>query len=306
MSIVFWQKSKQNFLLLGCAAFLLGSFASAQSTDSISQPTDSTSQATASGWSSSQTMTQAGQTQLAEGAAPANPAAASADPSPAAAPARAAQDQNQTYSGWHRSDIGHRLTWEAGGGFNAPIGNDTPFITWGGNFTAGGGVRLSRMVSVLAEYQFMANKLPGNFIGAANISCSLANATNCGITEGNAHFNSIIGSPVIDLTPNASNGLYLVGGWGWYHKSTNFNAVVPEFNGFGVVGVSVTVASFSSNQWGANGGLGIYHRLGGMYGKSKTQIFAEARYLFIHTPPITEANGLGTTGLIPVTLGVRF
>jgi Outer membrane protein beta-barrel domain len=305
MSIVSWQKTRQSFLLFGCAAFFLGSFASAQSTDSVSQSTDSTLQATASGWSSSQAMTEVGtetgQTQLAEGTAPADPSAL-----PGAAPARAAQDQDQTYSGWHRSDIGHRLTWVAGGGFNAPIGNDTPYITWGGNFTAGGGVRFSRMVSVLGEYQFMGNKLPGNFIAAANISCSVANGTNCGITEGNAHFNSITASPVIDLTPNSSNGIYLVGGWGWYHKSTNFNAVVPEFNGFAVIGVSVTVASFSSSQWGGNGGLGIYHRLGGMYGKSKTQIFGEARYTFIHTPPITETNGLGTTGLIPVTIGVRF
>src|ERR1700679_2806814 len=28
-----------------------------------------------------------------------------------------------------------KFAFEAGGGFSAPIGNDTPYITWGGNFT---------------------------------------------------------------------------------------------------------------------------------------------------------------------------
>jgi hypothetical protein len=302
MSIISWQKTKQSVLLLGCVAFLLASFASAQST------TDTTSQTTTSGWSSSQTMTeaepQAGQTQLAEGATPSNPAALPAAPAPSGA--AHAQDQDQTYSGWHGSDLSHRLTFEAGGGFNAPIGNATPYITWGGNFTVGGGVRFSRRISALVEYQFMGNKLPGNFIAAANLSCSASSGSNCGITGGNAHINSITGSPVIDLTPNASNGLYLVGGWGWYHKSTNFSSPQVVFTGFGYGVANVTVASFTSNQWGGNGGLGIYHRMGGMYGKSKTQLFAEARYTYIHTPPITATNGLGTTELIPVTLGVRF
>jgi hypothetical protein len=69
----------------------------------------------------------------------------------------------------------------------------------------------------------------------------------------------------------------------------------------------VTVASFTSNQWGGNAGVGIYHRMGSMFGgDSHTQLFAEARYTFIHTPPITADNGLGTTELIPVTIGLRF
>lgn len=292
MSIISWEKTTQSFLLLGCAAFLMAGFASAQSA------TDSTSQATASGWSSSQTMTEAGQVQLAEGAVPASPAALPA----AGARSRAAQDQDQTYSGWHAKDIGHRLTWEVGGGASAPVGNSTPFITWGGQFTGGVGVRFDRRISALVEYQYMSNKLPGGFIAAANTGCG-----NCGITGGNAHFNSITGSPVIDLTPKWSNGAYLVGGWGWYHKSTNFSSPVPVFSPYyGYYLENVTVASFSSNQWGANGGLGIYHRFGGMYGEGKNMIFAEARYLFVHTPPVTETNGVGTTGLIPFGVGFRF
>ncbi len=279
---------------LACASLLAAASVSAQSASNPSIVSAGGSSAAAASWSSSQD----GELQIADGAVPSSAAL----PAASASAAAHAQSDNDTYRGWHGSDIKRRLTWEAGGGFNAPIGNDTPFITWGGNFTLGAGVRFSRSVSALLEYQFMDNKLPGAFIGAVNTGCG-----NCGITGGNAHFNSITGSPVVDLTPHWSNGVYLVGGWGWYHKSTNFSSPEPVFSPFyGYYYENVTVASFTSNQWGANGGLGLYHRLGGLYGEGKSQIFMEARYTFIHTPPITATNGLGTTELIPVTIGFRF
>ena len=39
--------------------------------------------------------------------------------------------------------------------------------------------------------------------------------------------------------------------------------------------------------------------------ETNVRAFAEARYLFLNTPRITAINGLGTTELIPVTIGVR-
>jgi hypothetical protein len=213
------------------------------------------------------------------------------DPSPSGA---AAGQENGGYGrhggGFH--SLGSRLTFDLGAGFNGPIGNDNPYITWGGNFTLGGGLRLSHGISVLGEYQFIDNKLPGAFIAAG------------GGTTGNAHINSITVDPVIDLFPKWKNSFYAVGGAGWYHKSTNFN--VQECCDFFGYPVTVTANSFSSDQLGANIGLGFEHRMGGMYGDSKTKLFAEARYTYIHTPPITQTNGLGTTELIPVTFGVRF
>jgi len=229
----------------------------------------------------------------------ASSSSADASPSDPGASGAAAAQENGGYgrhSGGHES-LTSRLTFDLGAGFNAPIGNDTstggggPFITWGGNFTLGGGLRFSKRMSVLGEYQFMDDKLPGSLIAEG------------GGTTGNTHINSLTVDPVIDITPKWKNGLYAVGGFGWYHKSTNFNVFVPDEFGFLE---SVTANSFSSDQIGANFGLGFQHRLGGMYGDSKTRLFAEARYTYIHTPPITQDNGLGTTEVIPVTLGVRF
>jgi hypothetical protein len=185
-----------------------------------------------------------------------------------------------------------RWTFVTGAGFNAPIGNDIPYITWGGNFTVGGGYRFSQRFSVLGEYQFIFDKLPGAFVAAG------------GGQNGNAHIQSITAAPVIDLFPKKLTSVYLTGGGGWYYKSTNFTVqVCCDFYGYPV---NITTNSFSSNQWGGSIGFGISHRLGGVYGDGTMKLFGEARYLFINTPPFSEPNGLGTTGLIPVTLGVRF
>ncbi len=211
----------------------------------------------------------------------------------------------------------HSWAFEAGGGFNAPVGNDTdqagvvstpvPVITWGGNFTVGGGLRFNKWVSALAEYQFIGDKLPGALIADVN---SAIDDGEYDISAGNTHINSITGSPVIDLFPKRTNGVYLVGGFGWYHKSTNFQAAEAVLSYYGEYYENVTVSSFTSNQWGGNAGFGLYHRLGGnMYGndsETHSELFAETRYTFIHTPPASQANGLGTTELIPVTIGIRF
>ena len=94
-------------------------------------------------------------------------------------------------------------------------------------------------------------------------------------------------SPLSGLRPHAqnSNGIYAVGGFGWYHKSTNLNATGFDYYYYGCS--TVTAASISSNQWGGNAGLGLYHRLGNIYGDSShTELFAEARYTYIHTPAL--------------------
>lgn len=141
---------------------------------------------------------------------------------------------------------------EAGAGFNAPVGNDTPYITWGGNFTGGVGLHFGQRFTLLGEFQFMDNKLPGAFIAAG------------GGQGGNAHIFSITVDPVIDLFPKWTNSAYLTGGGGFYHKSTNFT--VQECCDFYGYPVNVTTNGFSSNQGGLNIGFGFTHRLGGVYG----------------------------------------
>lgn len=202
----------------------------------------------------------------------------------------------QQEGGWKhgRFSAGH-LAFEAGAGFNAPIGNDTPFITWGGNFTVGGGLHLSNRITTLIEYQFIDDKLPGAFVAAG------------GGENGNAHIWSLTLDPVVDLFPKRSNSIYVTGGGGFYRKVTSFTVnVCCDFYGYVVPEVA---NHFSSNQGGLNAGVGISHRLGGVYGDGQTKLFAEARYLFVDTPRFNAFTGpvpVGTTELIPVNFGVRW
>jgi hypothetical protein len=293
--------------LLGAAIFFAASLANAQSgSASASTAANSFSPAPFSSASESSSLQFLAAADPGDAAFTATPAASA---SPAAGGSGAGAGQEYGGGGW-KHYVGSRLTFEAGGGFNAPIGNDKPYITWGGNVTLGGGLRFNKRISALLEYQYIDDKLPGAFIAAENNACQAD--PNCGgagivITAGNAHINSITASPVIDLFPKRSNGAYVVGGFGFYHKSTNFQAPELTFDEFGdEFTQNVTATSFTSNQWGGNLGLGIYHRVGGMYGEGHTQLFAESRYTYIHTPPLSQTNGLGTTELVPVTLGVRF
>lgn len=196
--------------------------------------------------------------------------------------------------GYHDHQWSSHLTFEAGGGFNAPIGNDQPVITWGGNFTGGVGYRFEKHLSVLAEYQFMDNKLPGGLIADA------------GAQGGHAHIWSLTLDPVIDLFPARKNDVYVTGGGGFYRKVTSFTdpEELEECYYFCTVYTeNVVVSHFSSNQGGLNFGVGFTHKLGS---DEHLKAFAEARYLWLNTPPVGTYDGLGRTELIPVTFGVRF
>jgi len=293
-----WQKTKFGALLLGCAALFPAGFASAQST----APTSPTA---SSNWSSSQAMPPSSQLQLAEGATPANPAALPSAP----APARAAQDQSQdqTYSGWHGSDIVHRMTIEVGGGASGPAG-DKADITWGGQFMGGVGVNINRSLAAFLEFQFLSNKLPG------------AVAAEAGSQGGHYHIVSFTVEPVYDLFPKASNDVYLRGGGGYYHKSINFTDPTQSCGFFyyyySCGTTNQVVGSFTSNNGGWDIGGGYQHRFGGMYGQSRTRVFAEVRYLDVLSPALKSVAPAGSglspvnidagTKLMPITLGVRW
>lgn len=298
MSSPSWMLRMQRVLILCGAVSYAVVFASAQSSPSNSFSSSSPLMAAKS---SSNEFHLAFDESSGSGAASysssALPAAATASGASASGSAMGAGQQRH---GW-RGMASHGLAFDVGAGFNAPIGNDTnsdeggPFITWGGNLTAGAGVRFSPVLSLLGEFQFIDDKLPGSFIG---------NFAQYGATNGNTHIISITADPVVDLFPKSTNSIYLTGGGGFYHKSTNFNAVgCCDYYGYPF---TVGVASFSSNQLGGSFGLGYTRRLGGVYGDGKLKLFAETRYVYINTPRVGEVNGLGRTELIPVTFGVRW
>ena len=206
----------------------------------------------------------------------------SAEPAAPAVPAGGAAANMTTAA----RGSGRQYAFEAGGGFNAPIGNDIPYITWGGNFTVGGGLHLSPKPS----------RCWGN---------TSSSPTNCPAhwwrpaagETGNAHIQSITIAPVIDLFPKrATASMWPAAAAGITSQPTSMSWPVMTFTD---IPVFVTANSFSSNQGGVNLGFGFTHRLGGVYGDGTAKLFAEARYLWIDTPPIGEPNGLGTNRIDP-------
>ena len=139
----------------------------------------------------------------------------------------------------HGNRITDHLAYEAGGGFNAPVGNDKPFITYGWNVTGGVGYRFNPHLSLMAEYQFIDDKLPGSLIADA------------GANGGQAHIWSLTLDPVIDLFPKRRDDIYVTGGGGFYRKLTQFTdpEEVEYCYYFCEVGTeNVVVSHFSSNQ----------------------------------------------------------
>jgi hypothetical protein len=206
--------------------------------------------------------------------------------------------------GGHKGLI-HSLAFEAGGGLSGPVGSSSNDITWGGNFTVGGGVHFNRRFSLLAEYQFIDDKLPGALIAET------------GANGGNAHIWSLTLDPVIDLFPKSNNSVYVTGGGGFYRKVTNFtDPVETEYCDYYYCEPgteNAVVGHFSSNQGGFNVGGGYTHRLGGVYNDGTMKVFAEVRYLDVLSPASAIApNGLNTatvgagTRLIPITFGLRW
>jgi len=204
-----------------------------------------------------------------------------------------------------KNNLANNFALEFGGGFSGPLGSSSNYITWGGNFTVGGGYNFNKHLALLAEYQFIDDKLPGAIIAET------------GADGGDAHIWSLTLAPVVDLFPKAKNDVYITGGGGFYRKLTSFTD--PELQlycdyyceeGY----ANTVVGHFSSNQGGWNVGGGYERRTGGMYNDSRMKLFAEVRYLYVDTPAEmgVSPSGLPAVGiaagtkLIPVTFGVRW
>jgi hypothetical protein len=298
MSSAFWQFPARRIALVGAVALLAAGIASAQ----VAVSSNSSQESAVSVTDSSSHDPGA----FSDSSSAADPSGIPAAPAPAPAPAAGAaggqydNSAGKTGHGWTS-----RLAFEAGAGFNVPTSDTNSYLNTGYNFTVGGGLRFSHGLSLLAEYQFLNDGLPGAIVAEA------------GANSGNAHIWSFTVDPVLDLMPKRATSVYVTGGGGFYRKVTNFSSPQPtQFCTYFYCGVGYqnqVIGHFSSNQGGWNVGGGVTHRFAGMYGEGRMEVYAEARYLDVLTPAVTTApNGLGLTSvaagtkLVPITFGVRF
>ena len=219
-----------------------------------------------------------------------------ADPAPKALASPQYGNQRSPQYPGYESKVGH-IAFVGGGGFSAPIGNDTHgYETWGYNLDVGGGWNFTKKFGVLFEYQFDRMKIPGS---------TLANA---GVQGGNINSHLFLFDPVYYFYSSRKSGAYVTGGAGFSRKVTNFTDLEEGEECYYFcyyVTEPVTVASFSSNQAAADAGLGLFWKAFGQ--DSNGKLFIEARYVWVDSPkPNKTTEGEGTEGIIPVTVGIRF
>jgi hypothetical protein len=126
---------------------------------------------------------------------------------------------------------------------------------------------------------------------------------NIGVPGGNMHIFAATLDPIVHITPHSRADLYVTGGGGIYHQTTDFTApgvgTVTGFNpffGFYSYGVPTTqiLSSYTVNKPGIDAGIGV-----AFGSKWHGKFFAEARYNRIFT-------GNYHTDYIPVTFGFRW
>jgi hypothetical protein len=220
-------------------------------------------------------------------------------------------DQDQQYpnqggyqGGYNRDHYQHHDTWtdhlaiEGGAGFNAPAGNTNTWQDVGYTINLGGGWMFTNRLGVLAEYGFNHANIPQ------------ATLTDIGEPQGNVHVWSLTLDPIFYLKTSGHFGGYVTGGGGFYRKLTSFTE--PEYVGdycsyfYGCYPQyeNVTLSHFSSNQGGANIGLGATWKPNP---DGKAKFFAEARYVWVDSPTSSaSAIGTGSVGMFPVTFGFRW
>jgi hypothetical protein len=105
-------------------------------------------------------------------------------------------------------------------------------------------------------------------------------------------------------------GAYLIGGGGWYHRTTILTRQIPTGTGItcdpawlwwgyncssGIITTNLTIANSSSSAFGANGGIGFTIRVG----EAPYRFYVESRY---HYAPTQNIN----TQLVAFTVGFRY
>jgi hypothetical protein len=205
-----------------------------------------------------------------------------------------------------------------GGGFTMPVGNTThynqadfknpngplsPSQGVGYNIDAGAGWNFSKKFGVLLDYEFNRDTIPSNYLN----QLATASQSTSGL-GGNINTWSFSLDPIYYLPVTTRSGAYVTGGGGFYRKVTNFTAPVPQCDFYyGCYNVGVTVAHFSSNQGGADLGVGFYHKMFGQ--DSNAKLYAQVKYVWVNSPRADSSNsyqGSGTEELLPVTFGIRF
>lgn len=185
------------------------------------------------------------------------------------------------------------ITWEAGGGFTQPLASASRTVNTAYRIQVGAGYNFVPRFGILAEYSFNRFGLTEGFLNSPT--------NNAGAEDGNTHLWSATLEPIFRYKNSGKFGGYVIGGGGFYRALTSFTnpttgIYCDPFYGCYPVQENYVVSHFSSNQGGANLGLGFTYKTSA---DGRLALYTEARYEWVNTPG-------HYSEFIPVTLGLRF
>jgi hypothetical protein len=184
-----------------------------------------------------------------------------------------------------------RFSFDAGGGFDTPVGNTGRELNTGWNVRGGAGVNINPYFGVMLD------------AGYDSFGINAATLNAVGVPGGDLHVFHATIDPVVHLNPKGRIDFYLTGGAGFFHRyqeftqptlaySTGFN---PFFGFFPVAyPANQILASYSVNKPGADIGAGV-----AFGSKWHGKFFAEARYDRIYMRN-------SHTDYLPVSFGFRW
>lgn len=224
-----------------------------------------------------------------------------------------------------------------GGGFQVPVGDQFNYATTGWGFGGGGGRMFNARFGVNLEFNY---DHFGLTTGSLNDQLSLYNQSinyyNSQVPPsqqvsllsslgGNNHVWSFSLQPIYNIKSGEGFGAYVTGGFGFYHKVTNFT--VPTIGtycdyiyGCYQYQANQTIDHYTSNAPGLDGGLGLTYKFSRF---SSQRLFAEVRYVHVfnsYRPGVTNATWTPAndsnpnffpqnsqhTDYLPVKFGIRF
>ena len=186
---------------------------------------------------------------------------------------------------------------------NVPVNSTAQVVGTGWGTVVGAGYNFNQRHAVIGEFLW-------NRVYSSNGSLQpLQAALQSSNLSGNTDLYALTGSYRFELRGRLL-GTYLIGGGGWYFRSTNLSRAVTVGPGTicttvwlwwgftcvsGTVTAGQTLASSSSSAWGTNAGMGFTVRVG----EAPYRLYTEARYNYAPTKNID-------TQFITLTLGIRY
>jgi hypothetical protein len=235
-------------------------------------------------------------------------------------PPRRHYGRRPTYSdSTHNADGSNKWAFVVGGGFNLPVGGTHGYATTSYRFQGGVGRNLNKNFGVILQFDWDNLGINTNTL---NNLLAIYNGLGAGLTQlgADTHVWSFTLNPIYNLAQHDNWGGYVVGGLGFYHKSTTFTTpgvgeYCDPFYGCYLYQANQPVDKYVSNAFGLNGGLGLTYKFSRF---ADERFFAEVRYVynFNSRRPFDISGNTAyfnafpqnsqPTTFIPVTFGIRF